>query len=125
MAQANGLFDFYQFSSVNPRGGFYELYDDGRPISDVRQLHATTRMVHCMAIGHLLGRPGCDALVDHGMNSSGTATATRNMAAISGRWMMRRRMTIPSRPMAMPLCCSRHRVRNVWDIRWPTRCWPM
>jgi sulfoquinovose isomerase len=68
MEQANKLFDFYQFTSVNPRGGFYELYDDGRPFSDVRQLHATTRMVHCFALGHLLGRPGCDELVDHGMN---------------------------------------------------------
>jgi sulfoquinovose isomerase len=68
LGQADALFDFYQFSSVNPRGGFYELYDDGRPISDVRQLHATTRMVHCFAIGHLLGRPGADAIVDHGMN---------------------------------------------------------
>jgi sulfoquinovose isomerase len=67
-AQSHDLFDFYQFTSVNRRGGFYELYDDGRPISDVRQLHATTRMVHCFAIGHLLGRPGCDTLVDHGMN---------------------------------------------------------
>jgi sulfoquinovose isomerase len=67
MEQANRLFDFYQFTSINPRGGFYELYDDGRPFSDVRQLHATTRMVHCFAIGHLLGRPGCDELVDHGM----------------------------------------------------------
>jgi sulfoquinovose isomerase len=66
--QAQALFDFYQFTYIKPRGGFYELYDDGRPISDVRQLHATTRMVHCFAIGHLLERPGCDALVDHGMN---------------------------------------------------------
>mgnify|MGYP000873094881 CR=1 FL=1 len=67
-AQANSLFDFYQFESINPRGGFFELSDDGRPISDVRQLHATTRMVHCFAMGHLRGRPGSDALVDHGMN---------------------------------------------------------
>lgn len=66
--QANRLFDFYQFASTNPRGGFFDLDMEGTPFGNVRQLHATTRMVHCMAIGHLMGRPGCDALVDHGMN---------------------------------------------------------
>ncbi len=65
--QAERLFDFYQFTSINPRGGFCDLDNHGQPASDIRQLHATTRMVHCFAIGHLLGRPGCDALVDHGM----------------------------------------------------------
>ncbi len=66
--QANRLFDFYQFAALNPRGGFFDLDIEGRPFGNVRQLHATTRMVHCMAIGHLLGRPGCDALIDHGMD---------------------------------------------------------
>ena len=66
-SQADKQFDFYQFASVNPRGGFYELSDVGEPVGHTRQLHATTRMVHCFAIGHLLGRPGCDQIVDHGM----------------------------------------------------------
>ena len=65
--QANSLFDFFQFGAVNPHGGFYELDDEGNPGGTVRQLHATTRMVHCFAIGHLLGRPGADSVVDHGM----------------------------------------------------------
>ena len=38
-----------------------------RLTNPVRQIHNTTRMVHCFAIGTLLGRPGCDAIVDHGM----------------------------------------------------------
>ncbi len=67
-SQAGKLIDFYQFASVNPRGGFFELSETGEPIGQTRQLHATTRMVHCFTIGHLLGRPGCDAIVDHGMN---------------------------------------------------------
>ncbi|MBL8789538.1 MAG: AGE family epimerase/isomerase [Rhizobiales bacterium] len=67
LQQADGLFDFFQYSSLNPKGGFFDLYDDGRPIGNLRQLHATTRMVHCMALGHLLGRPGAAAMVDHGM----------------------------------------------------------
>ncbi len=68
LQQADRLFDFFQYTCVNPKGGFFDLYDDGRPISALRQLHATTRMVHCFAIGQLLGRPGADALVDHGMD---------------------------------------------------------
>ncbi len=68
MQQATALFDFYQFRSSSPKGGFLELDDSGAPAGNVRQLHATTRMIHCFAIGHLLGRPGADSIVDHGMN---------------------------------------------------------
>jgi len=68
LEQANRLFDFYQYAAINPKGGFFDLDTEGRPFGNVRQLHATTRMVHCMAIGQLLGRPGCAALVDHGMS---------------------------------------------------------
>jgi sulfoquinovose isomerase len=67
MQQANNLLDFFQPSATNPRGGFFELGNDGKPIGKLRQLHATTRMVHCFAIAQLLGRPGADSLVDHGM----------------------------------------------------------
>ncbi|MDP8918700.1 MAG: AGE family epimerase/isomerase, partial [Pseudomonadota bacterium] len=69
--QATNLFDFFQHSIINPVGGFFDLDDAGQPIetaNPVRQIHNTTRMVHCFAIGTLLGRPGCDAIVDHGMN---------------------------------------------------------
>ncbi len=66
--QAAALFDFYQFRSINPKGGFFELDNKGRPEGNVRQLHATTRMIHCFVIGHLLGRPGADSIIDHGMN---------------------------------------------------------
>ncbi len=67
VGQADRLFDFFQFRSRNPRGGFFDLDDSGAPTGTVRQLHATTRMVHCFAIGHLLGRPGADTIADHGM----------------------------------------------------------
>lgn len=69
--QANSLFDFFQHRIVNPAGGFFDLDGLGRPIdigNPVRQIHNTTRMVHCFSIGTLLGRPGCDAIIDHGMN---------------------------------------------------------
>lgn len=70
MRQANRLFDFFQKASINPKGGFHELDDDGHPINtdnDIRQIHVTARMVHCFAIGSLIGRPGSDEIVDHGM----------------------------------------------------------
>lgn len=70
MQQANALFDFFQDSAFNPAGGFYELNDKGLPINvgnPTRGLHSTARMTHCFAIASLLGRPGGDDIVDHGM----------------------------------------------------------
>jgi len=69
MRQANGLFDFFERGALNRAGGFFELDAQGSPVSPnaLRELHATSRMVHCFAIGSLLGRPGSDAMVDHGM----------------------------------------------------------
>lgn len=73
--QANTLFDFFQTAAINPAGGFFTLDDDGRPLPPAdpargveRQIHDTTRLVHCFSIAHMLGRPGADAFVDHGMD---------------------------------------------------------
>lgn len=68
--QANGLFDFFQTATINPKGGFYDLTRDGKPLSadnPVRGIHTSARMVHCYAIGDMLGRPGAADVVDHGM----------------------------------------------------------
>ena len=66
--QTRSLLDFFQRGSINPRGGFYDLDDQGRGIrGSLRQIHSTARMVHCFAIGSLLGHPGSDRIVDHGM----------------------------------------------------------
>ncbi|WEK02697.1 MAG: AGE family epimerase/isomerase [Candidatus Devosia phytovorans] len=70
MRQANNLFDFFEAASINPKGGFFELDDEGLPLDEgnsTRQIHVTTRMIHCAVIGSLLGRPGSDEIVDHGM----------------------------------------------------------
>ena len=70
MRQANNLFDFFEAPSINPKGGFFELGDEGKPVTPdnaVRQIHVTTRMIHCATIGSLIGRPGSDEIVDHGM----------------------------------------------------------
>jgi sulfoquinovose isomerase len=74
LREAQTLLDFFQFSSVNPKGGFFALDIDGTPLPPApgnagveRQLHDTSRLVHCFAIAHLLGLPGASRLVDHGM----------------------------------------------------------
>lgn len=68
--EANRLFEYFQWRSINPKGGFFEFDPDGKPLKSdnpVRGIHTAARMVHCMTIGHLLGRPGCADLIDHGM----------------------------------------------------------
>ncbi len=74
LGQAGALLDFFQ-TSLNPAGGFFTLDDNGAPYpaqaghtGAERQLHDSTRMVHCFAIAKLLGRPGADAMIDHGMD---------------------------------------------------------
>jgi mannose/cellobiose epimerase-like protein (N-acyl-D-glucosamine 2-epimerase family) len=73
LSQARALFDLFGTATINPRGGFYDLDDGGHPIrnqagSNVRQLHATSRMIFCYAVGHKLGHPGSSAIVEHGMD---------------------------------------------------------
>ena len=72
--QADGLFDFFERQSINPAGGFFDLDEEGCPIArnaagsaPARQIHATTRMVHCFAIARLMGRPSAEKFIDHGM----------------------------------------------------------
>ena len=69
--QADSLFAFFENESLDPAGGFHALDDAGHamPEERARPIHATTRMVHCFAIAHLLGRPGAADFVDHGMKA--------------------------------------------------------
>ena len=70
-AEADSLLAFYEVDLIHPRGGFATLDASGRAMASetVRPLHVTTRMVHCFAIAHLLGRPGAADIVDHGMEA--------------------------------------------------------
>ncbi len=70
-AEADSLLAFYEPDLIDPKGGFANLDTRGRPLASdrVRPLHETTRMVHCFAIAHLLGRPGAADIVDHGMKA--------------------------------------------------------
>ncbi|MDE3081496.1 MAG: AGE family epimerase/isomerase [Paracoccaceae bacterium] len=73
MQQAGGLLGLFQRAALNPAGGFFALDDGGAPIrgdgpdGPIRGLHETTRMVHCFALASLLGLPGSDRMIDHGM----------------------------------------------------------
>ncbi len=70
-AEADSLLAFYEPDLIDPKGGFANLDARGRPLASerVRPLHETTRMVHCFAIAHLLGRPGAADIVDHGVKA--------------------------------------------------------
>ncbi len=63
-------------ASVDPAGGFGWLREDGtRDPARPSELWITARMTHVFALGALMGRPGCAALVDHGI------------AALTGRFV--------------------------------------
>jgi sulfoquinovose isomerase len=63
--------------SLDPSGRFRELDDDGRVLPEGcpptrpprQQLLTVTRIVHCYAIGEMLGIPGCAAIVDRGLET--------------------------------------------------------
>ena len=57
-------------ASRHPAGGFAWLDDAGRPeLERPVELWITCRMTHVFSLGHLLGRPGCGPLVDHGLHA--------------------------------------------------------
>ena len=63
-------------ASRHPDGGFAWLDDDGAPVLNRPvELWIGCRMTHVFALGHLLGRPGCGSLADHGV------------AALEGRFL--------------------------------------
>jgi mannose/cellobiose epimerase-like protein (N-acyl-D-glucosamine 2-epimerase family) len=57
-------------ASRHPECGFAWLGDTGVPdLARPVELWVSCRMTHVFALGHLTGRPGCTALVDHGLES--------------------------------------------------------
>jgi sulfoquinovose isomerase len=57
-------------ASRHPAGGFAWLDSAGSPQLDRPvALWITCRMTHVFALGHLMGRPGCAPLVDHGVRA--------------------------------------------------------
>ena len=68
-SRADALWDQFQHSSIDPAGGFYDLDSAGQPRRDtpLRELVTTTRVIHCFAIAHMMGRPGAETIVRHGL----------------------------------------------------------
>lgn len=67
--QTDRLLEFGS-ASRHPAGGFAWLDTAGRPQLDRPvELWITCRMTHVFALGHLMGRPGCGALADHGVDA--------------------------------------------------------
>ncbi|QPC85708.1 AGE family epimerase/isomerase [Mesorhizobium sp. NBSH29] len=73
--EATRLIAQVQSNALNPAGGFSPLATDWQKLPPrpgqagvERLLHDTTRTVHCFAIAHLLGTPGADRVIDHGMD---------------------------------------------------------
>jgi mannose/cellobiose epimerase-like protein (N-acyl-D-glucosamine 2-epimerase family) len=65
--EADRLLEFGR-ASRHPDGGFAWLTDDGTPDLDRPvELWISCRMTHVYALGHLMGRPGCGPLADHGV----------------------------------------------------------
>jgi sulfoquinovose isomerase len=63
------LLDFYLGAADFGAGGFWELSNSGAPVQGrPKQLWVNARLVHCFALGSLLGRPGCTALTEHGLD---------------------------------------------------------
>jgi sulfoquinovose isomerase len=63
----------FSTASRHPGGGFAWLDATGAPQLDRPvQLWVTCRMTHVFALGHLLGRPGCGSLADHGVEALAT-----------------------------------------------------
>lgn len=65
-AETDRLLEFGRASAL-PGGGFARQDDAGRPTDGPLELWIACRMTHVYALGHLLGRPGSAALVDHGL----------------------------------------------------------
>src|SRR3954468_9925207 len=69
--EARRLLEFAR-GALTP-GGFGWLDDVGGLIERDLELWITCRMTHVAALGHLLGRPGFDGLVDHGITALRTS----------------------------------------------------
>ncbi|WPY96793.1 AGE family epimerase/isomerase (plasmid) [Limimaricola variabilis] len=67
--EADDLLRLFETESIDPEGGFFPLDAQGRAIREesLREIHVTTRMVHCYALAAQMGRPGAMTIVDHGL----------------------------------------------------------
>ena len=79
-SETDRLLEFGRRSAVP--GGFARQGDDGAPQDGPLELWITCRMTHVYALGHLLGRPGCARIADHGL----AALRTTFLDTDAGGW---------------------------------------
>ena len=121
--------------SIDPAGGFFVARRSravpiersaatGKP--PAREIHVTTRMVHCFAIARLMGRPGAEALhrSRHGVPVE-RPPRHDEWRLFLGRRRRRAERSDRSRPTATPSCCSPRRAPRWPAIPTPTACSPM
>lgn len=88
-SETDRLLDFAR-GSYRPAGGFGLLDNEGHiDVEGPLDLLITCRMIHVFSLGHLLGRPGCAPLVDHGLDALANIFADQ----ANGGWV---REVIPS-----------------------------
>jgi sulfoquinovose isomerase len=68
-SQTASLLGFYERSADFEHGGFDELSSFGAPFGQPKPLFLTARMTYGYSLGHLLGHPGSDRLVEHGLRA--------------------------------------------------------
>lgn len=63
-----GLWNFYRYRAMDPRGGFFDLDAEGSARdTGERSLVATTRMIHCYSVAYAAGIPAAREMVRHGL----------------------------------------------------------
>ncbi|WP_296136110.1 AGE family epimerase/isomerase [uncultured Tessaracoccus sp.] len=68
-AHRDWLVGFYERAVVDPDGGFHWLSNEGHPMPEQgKGLWIAARMTHCFSLLHLLGRPGAEQVVRHGVD---------------------------------------------------------
>lgn len=61
--------DFYQGGAIRPEGGIAWLDDQGQPLREKgAQQWVGARMIHVFSLASMLGRPGADEVVEHGLD---------------------------------------------------------
>ena len=98
MTDLDRLLDFAARSRL-PEGGFGYLGDDGRVLADRPvETWIVARMTHVFGLAHLLGRPGADELVRHGVAALTDGPLRDASTAAGGR----ARTTTRRRPTRTP-----------------------
>lgn len=69
-AEADRLLTFHERHAFDAPNGFLTLDRNGFPDKEApKDLYATARLVHSFSLAHLCGRPGAEAIAEHGVKA--------------------------------------------------------